>query len=142
MEKSESRAWTLKPSCRTPFRDQGRFPGETGPKRPARPPGHHPSRSRHACAWVRAPSDSVTDQNCKLRGVENAYIAGPMVFPTIGSPNPMLTGTAFARRLATHLVQTMPHHVADSDAWLHLALRWQDARRMDHVHDPRRAGEE
>jgi hypothetical protein len=56
-------------------------------------------------------SDSVTDENCKLWGVENAYIAGPMLFPTIGSPNPMLTGTAFARRLATHLLQTMPHHI-------------------------------
>lgn len=57
------------------------------------------------------PGESVVDENCKLIGTENAYVAGPALFPTIGSPNPMLTGTAFARRLATHLLETMPHHV-------------------------------
>jgi hypothetical protein len=61
------------------------------------------------------PSKTVTDVNCKIRGVTNAYVAGPALFPTIGSPNPMLTGTAFARRLATHLIDTMPHHVTTSD---------------------------
>jgi choline dehydrogenase-like flavoprotein len=61
------------------------------------------------------PAKSVTDENCKIRGVSNAYVAGPALFPTIGSPNPMLTGTAFARRLATHLIDTMPHHVPQTD---------------------------
>jgi hypothetical protein len=56
-------------------------------------------------------STSVSDANCKIRGVENAYVAGPALFPTIGSPNPMLTGTALARRLATHLLATMPKHL-------------------------------
>lgn len=92
------------------FRDQGRFPGETGSK------GRHDrlGTTHHEAGTLRlgsSSSDSVTDENCKLWGVENTYIAGPMLFPTIGSPNPMLTGTAFARRLATHLVKTMPHHV-------------------------------
>lgn len=92
------------------FRDQGRFPGETGQKgrRDRLGTTHHEAGTLRLGA---SSSDSVTDGNCKLWGVENTYIAGPMVFPTIGSPNPMLTGTAFARRLATHLVQTMPHHV-------------------------------
>lgn len=92
------------------FRDQGRFPGETGPRGRRDRLG----TTHHEAGTLRLgsdPSDSVTDENCRLRGVENAYVAGPMLFPTIGSPNPMLTGTAFARRLATHLVQTMPHHV-------------------------------
>ncbi len=91
------------------FRDQGRFPGETGPKgrRDRLGTTHHEAGTLRFGA---SSSDSVTDQNCKLWGVENAYVAGPMLFPTIGSPNPMLTGTAFARRLATHLVQTMPRH--------------------------------
>jgi hypothetical protein len=62
------------------------------------------------------PAKTVTDDNCKIRGVANAYVVGPALFPTIGSPNPMLTGTAFARRLATHLVHTMPHHVPTADA--------------------------
>lgn len=61
------------------------------------------------------PAKTATDENCKLRGVTNAYVAGPALFPTIGSPNPMLTGTAFARRLATHLIETMPHHVPQAD---------------------------
>lgn len=56
-------------------------------------------------------SETVVDENCRIIGTENAYVAGPALFPTIGSPNPMLTGTAFARRLATHFVETMPHHV-------------------------------
>lgn len=61
-------------------------------------------------------NDSVTDENCRLRGVANAYVAGPALFPTIGSPNPMLTGTAFARRLASHFIEIMPHHVPAADA--------------------------
>jgi Domain of Unknown Function (DUF1080)/GMC oxidoreductase len=61
------------------------------------------------------PAKTVTDEHCKIRGVANAYVSGPALFPTIGSPNPMLTGTAFARRLATRLVETMPHHVPKAD---------------------------
>ena len=61
------------------------------------------------------PAKTVTDEHCKVRGVTNAYVSGPALFPTIGSPNPMLTGTAFARRLATRLVETMPHHVPKAD---------------------------
>lgn len=95
------------------FRDQGQFPGEAGLKGRRDRLG----TTHHEAGTLRLGSDagdSVTDENCKLRGVENAYVAGPMLFPTIGSPNPMLTGTAFARRLATHLVQTMPHHVPET----------------------------
>lgn len=47
---------------------------------------------------------SVTDKDARLRFVDNAYAAGPALFPTVGSPNPMLTGVALARRLARHLV--------------------------------------
>jgi hypothetical protein len=47
---------------------------------------------------------SVTDTDCKIKGVANAYVAGPAVFPSVGSPNPMLTGVALARRLADHLI--------------------------------------
>ena len=92
------------------FRDQGRFGGETGPRgrRDRLGTTHHEAGTLRIGS---TPGDSVTDQDSKLRPTENVYIAGPMLFPTIGSPNPMLTGTAFARRLATHLVQTMPHHV-------------------------------
>jgi hypothetical protein len=50
------------------------------------------------------PSKSVTDANCRFHGVKNAYVASPALFPTIGSPNPMLTGIALARRLGDHLL--------------------------------------
>lgn len=54
------------------------------------------------------PNSSVTDINSRFHGVENAYVAGPALFPTIGSPNPMLTGTAFAQRLGDHLKKPKP----------------------------------
>jgi hypothetical protein len=53
-------------------------------------------------------SDSVTDVNCRLHGVKNTYVAGPALFPSTGSPNPMLTGIALARRLGDHLLPPPP----------------------------------
>lgn len=50
------------------------------------------------------PVSSVTNPDGRFHQVENAYAAGPALFPTIGSPNPMLTGIALARRLAKKLV--------------------------------------
>lgn len=50
------------------------------------------------------PADAFTDPNCRLHGVKNVYVASPALFPTIGSPNPMLTGIALARRLGDHLL--------------------------------------
>ncbi|HVF97055.1 MAG TPA: family 16 glycoside hydrolase, partial [Flavisolibacter sp.] len=50
------------------------------------------------------PNNSATDVNGRLHGVKNAYVAGPALFPTVGSPNPMLTGIALARRLGDHLL--------------------------------------
>ncbi|MFI5265875.1 MAG: family 16 glycoside hydrolase [Chloroflexota bacterium] len=49
------------------------------------------------------PASSVTDGNCRFHDVANAYVASPALFPTIGSPNPMLTGIALGRRLAEHI---------------------------------------
>jgi choline dehydrogenase-like flavoprotein len=54
------------------------------------------------------PGNSVTDPNCRFHNVTNAYVAGPALFPTIGSPNPMLTGIALARRLGDHLIPEPP----------------------------------
>lgn len=47
---------------------------------------------------------SVTDADCLIRGTTNAFVAGPALFPSVGSPNPMLTGVALARRLADKLI--------------------------------------
>jgi hypothetical protein len=54
------------------------------------------------------PAQSVTNADTRFHEVTNLYAAGPAVFPTVGSPNPMLTGTALARRLADKLAQFTP----------------------------------
>lgn len=63
--------------------------------------------------WMGSDSNSVTDPNCKFRHITNAYVAGPALFPTIGSPNPMLTGIALARRLGDHLAIPSPYVAHD-----------------------------
>ena len=51
-----------------------------------------------------SPTQSVTTPNTRFHQVFNAYVAGPALLPTMGSPNPMLSGVALARHLAEHLV--------------------------------------
>jgi hypothetical protein len=43
-------------------------------------------------------ADAVTNDFGRIHDVSNAYVAGPALFPTVGSPNPMLTGVALGRR--------------------------------------------
>jgi hypothetical protein len=43
-------------------------------------------------------ADAVTNDFGRIHDVTNAYVAGPALFPTVGSPNPMLTGVALGRR--------------------------------------------
>lgn len=50
------------------------------------------------------PALSATNPDCRLHAVANTYIAGPALFPSLGSPNPMLTGVALSRRLVDRLV--------------------------------------
>jgi choline dehydrogenase-like flavoprotein len=45
-------------------------------------------------------ADAVTDGFGRIHDTTNCYVAGPALFPTIGSPNPMLTSVALARRTA------------------------------------------
>ena len=58
-------------------------------------------------------SKSVIDANCRFHGVKNAFVAGPAAFPTLGSPNPMLTGIALVRRLGDHLLPPPPMLAAE-----------------------------
>ncbi|HET8798509.1 MAG TPA: GMC oxidoreductase, partial [Thermoanaerobaculia bacterium] len=46
------------------------------------------------------PADGVTNDYGRIHDTTNCYVAGPALFPTIGSPNPMLTGVALCRRTA------------------------------------------
>jgi choline dehydrogenase-like flavoprotein len=50
------------------------------------------------------PTKSVTNANARFHFSSNTYAAGPALHPTVGSPNPMLTGVALARRLGDHIV--------------------------------------
>src|SRR6185369_14046800 len=50
------------------------------------------------------PAGAVTNADARFHHVPNLFAAGPCLFPTVGSPNPMLTGTALARRLADSMV--------------------------------------
>lgn len=46
-------------------------------------------------------NNSVTNLDGRFRHIANAYVAGPALFPTLGSHNPSLTGLALARRTAS-----------------------------------------
>ena len=46
------------------------------------------------------PATSVTNEYGRIHDTTNCYVAAPALFPTVGSPNPMLTGVALARRAA------------------------------------------
>jgi choline dehydrogenase-like flavoprotein len=50
-----------------------------------------------------APEDGVVDQNLKVHGVDNLYVAGSSVFPTAGIPNPTMTIITLSIRLAEHI---------------------------------------
>jgi hypothetical protein len=54
--------------------------------------------------WMGSPGQSVTDSSGKFHHLANAYVAGPAVFPVIGSANPSLTATTLARRTADAIV--------------------------------------
>ena len=49
------------------------------------------------------PKKGVVDENCKVHGLPNLYIAGSSVFPTVGTANPTLSIVALSLRLADHL---------------------------------------
>jgi choline dehydrogenase-like flavoprotein len=54
------------------------------------------------------PATSVASPEGRLHFTDNVYAAGPCLFPSIGSPNPMLTGIALARRTGDLIVNPPP----------------------------------
>src|SRR5436305_12386198 len=58
------------------------------------------------------PTRGVTDADGRLHYTENLYAAGPALFPSIGSPNPMLTGIALSRRTGD-LIRSPPSFSGD-----------------------------
>ena len=60
------------------------------------------------------PAKSITNTDGKFHHLSNGYVAGPALFPTIGSANPSLTGLTIARKTAAAVVQALePSAVPD-----------------------------
>ena len=64
---------------------------------------HHMGTTR----MQRDPRMGVVDENCRVHGVANLYVAGCSVFPTGGTFNPTLTIVALALRLADHIKERL-----------------------------------
>lgn len=75
------------------------FLGEEYPRRVFRGEWHQMGTTRMS----EDPASGVVDRNCRVHGVDNLYVAGASVFPTVGYANPTLTVVALALRLAAHL---------------------------------------
>lgn len=60
----------------------------------------HPSGTTRMAADAH---DGVVDTTCRVHGVDNLYVAGSSVFPTVGHANPTQMIVALAVRLADHL---------------------------------------
>jgi choline dehydrogenase-like flavoprotein len=53
------------------------------------------------------PKKGVVNENCRVHGISNLFIAGASVFPTCGYANPVLTTIALVVRLADHIKKNM-----------------------------------
>jgi choline dehydrogenase-like flavoprotein len=61
--------------------------------------GTDPGTGGDSASW------GITDEFGRFWESDNLYAIGPCLLPTLGSPNPMLTGVALTRRTADHLVR-------------------------------------
>lgn len=79
----------------------GRVVRTLGPEGVPHPAGgaHHMGTTRMS----RDPATGVVDENCRVHGTSNLYVAGSSVFPTGGAANPTMTILALVSRLAAHL---------------------------------------
>jgi hypothetical protein len=64
------------------------------------------------------PASSVTDLNGRFHHIVNAYVAGPALFPTLGSANPAVTALALGRRTAEAIVTEVAPPVEDGFSYL------------------------
>src|SRR6476646_8006847 len=76
--------------------------------------------------WMGDPGQSVTDSVGKFHHLDNVYVAGPALFPVIGSANPSLTATTLARRTADAIVaaHTIPRSPAFKPLFTGSRQRW------------------
>jgi len=82
-------------------------PGQTIPR-----PAHDGlGTTHHETGTLRIdpdPTRGVADEDGRFHYTENLYAAGPALFPSIGSPNPMLTGIALSRRTGDLIMSPPP----------------------------------
>ena len=82
-------------------------PGQSIPR-----PGHDGlGTTHHETGTLRMdpdPTRGVTNADGRFHYTENLYAAGPALFPSIGSPNPMLTGIALSRRTGDLIMSPPP----------------------------------
>jgi choline dehydrogenase-like flavoprotein len=64
---------------------------------------HHMGTTRMA----RDPKHGVVNADCRVHGIDNLFIGGSSVFPTVGYTNPTLTIVALSLRLADHLKELL-----------------------------------
>lgn len=100
------------------FLNDGGDPGSWHPNPPPPSPNNSPwdpqnkvrdglGTTHHEAGtlWMDAdPAKSVTNLDGRFHHVSNAYVAGPAVFPTLGSANPSLTALSLARKTALAIV--------------------------------------
>lgn len=66
-----------------------------------------PVRTEHAMGGTvmgADPKTSVTDDYGRVHGVENLFIAGPGLFPSVSAANPTFTASALAARTSDHIL--------------------------------------
>ncbi len=65
---------------------------------------------KHHCGTTRMasnPKQGVIDKNAKVFGIDNLFVTGSSIFPTIGHTNPTLNLIAFSLKLSDHLKQKL-----------------------------------
>ena len=82
-----------------------------------------PSTTHHegGTLWMgEDPNSSVTDPFGLFHESDNLYALGPAVLPTLGSPNPMLSGVALSRRTGNHILAETLLPVPPEPGFVHL----------------------
>jgi choline dehydrogenase-like flavoprotein len=64
---------------------------------------YHPAGTTRMAA---DPTEGVVDENLRIHGTGNVYVAGSSVFPSLGAANPTFTAMALALRMAHFIDQT------------------------------------
>jgi hypothetical protein len=105
------------------FMNDGNDPGSWHQAAPPPSPNNNPRDSKNkvrdglgtthheaGTLWMGSdPATSITNLDGRFHHVRNAYVAGPAVFPTLGSANPSLTALSLARKTALAIVSQSLH---------------------------------